>query len=239
MLRALIVVVLALFLGSCTTTGAEKIAAIPAGKRFSVVSLMGKDAYIAYVGLTIFENKHILRDTSEWEIDKFVIKEISRSIEKSGRFSYVPSTYDGVLLSSLGPQYIPLTGSLLLEDMKPYLRKVQAESGADIILLVTSRATSDFVFGTGEQLRNYGVYRRNVIGIKKTAVFCNMDVIVVDGVDFSVIGRLHTEKFDIIDNKYWSEPIGAFSKQQLSALELAIENLIQLQLENAITKLGL
>jgi hypothetical protein len=237
MVRALLLIFVAALVGSCATTGAEKVAAIPSGKTVTIVSLIGNNAYIIYTGFTIFENEKILKDVSSWSIDDFAVSKASNIIKSSGRFSYNTTIYDVDALKKIEISRNPFTGSISIDEFKPYLSTIVEKSGADIILLITAGRTGDFVFGTDEGLQDFGVYRRNVLGITRTAVFCNIDVTVVDGRDFHVIGHHNGDRSEFIDDKFWAEPIGSFSKDQLDYIRKSIETLIEAEIRNALLKI--
>jgi hypothetical protein len=238
-MKAWILISFLLLTGSCGTSNTENVQSLPTGQKIAIISLLGDKAYANYVGSTMFSFETTEIDTSTWHVDKFAKYLIAKIISKNGKFVVVPADYDrSILVDGLRRNFIP--GSLDTSDVKPILSKIKEESGADLMILVVSRPTKDFVFGSDKVLEYYGIFRTSYFGLgRKTAVFAVSELAVIDGNNFDIVGWDVEAVSEGVDNDFWAESLDLLNEKQRVRLEVYIKRVIGVSLSRAIDKLNL
>jgi hypothetical protein len=141
--------------------------------KIAVISVLGDNMNISYIGATVFGNRHSAADVSEWDIDKFVVTKTEDYLKQNGyivkRLSYEKAPLLEVY-NNPEPGYG--TYSKYVED---YLAKLAGDEGIDTFLVIYNTYHEDYVGGSEERLLGYGLYQRfTLLSAPAAALYSNL-----------------------------------------------------------------
>lgn len=229
---------LAILLAGCATTHPIKPEKLSSISRVSAVSLLGNELHVTFSGTTIFTNKWLKTDVTNWHIDDFVQEAIEKTIVADGRFSYVDISPDtDTMMKVYGSKEVSpcCARDYDLSLIRDEIQRISSEYGIDTLILVLE---SDLQDATGNweatQRAGYGLYQETFLGLKQTFTHIYIRVIVVDTSNLQELSSNLRAGGETIDNRYWKSAFETLAPEEKQFIERSIK--VQLW-ENLITAL--
>jgi len=159
-------------------TRADNAQALANVKTIGIVSALGEELTLLYVGTTAFANKERTEAFPDLKLDEFVIAEFAAQL--AGRYDVRPVAYDKA-------DFYPETSGIFVRadlDVEERIQRVKPADGAappDVYIVVRKSVNDDYVMRTNQHLRGAGLYQRGFFGKRHDAIFVSGVVILVDG----------------------------------------------------------
>ena len=87
-LKAMALVATTLFFAACGTQPQEPVTGV---QSVGVISAIGDQLQVSYIGTTAFENKKAFSDISNWQLDKFITQHTEQKL--IGKYTVRPVTF--------------------------------------------------------------------------------------------------------------------------------------------------
>jgi hypothetical protein len=183
-MRALSVLLLASLLVGCGTTGADLVDERKALSKVAVVSMIGDQFQVTQIeGMSQTAKSRVI-SVPAWQIDSSVEATSNTMIQNGGRFTVVKAGAARSQMANAPIAYNVITGYPEMDSALPGAVAVAKESGADLVLLITTRSTAD---ANGIQLKGYGVTQKADFIGKTVEAFLVVQAIMFDGATGGVV----------------------------------------------------
>ncbi|MFA6179119.1 MAG: hypothetical protein WC696_05855 [Candidatus Methylopumilus sp.] len=178
-LFALILMIAGLAPG-CAIVGADKATQAPHGSKVAVVSLLGNQMSIQHLGTTAFNNKKWNIEVQSWAVDQYVEDQANLLVEAGNKFTPVKDKADGYRQKFGSLEQNFWTGNRKYQYQSEGVQALVAESGADLVLMISPAEYGDVFFGTNQLFSGYGIYQRSFLRDRNALSFLMMTVQLID-----------------------------------------------------------
>lgn len=240
-LFALILMIAGLTPG-CAIVGADKATQAPHGSKVAVVSLLGNQMSIQHLGTTAFSNEKRDMDVQSWAVDQYVEDQAYLLIEAGNKCTAVKTKADGYRQKFGSLEQNFWTGNRKYQYQSEGVQALAAESGADLVLMISPAEYGDVFFGTNQLFSGYGIYQRSFLRDRNALNFLTMTVQLIDAKSGKEIASVQQYASSKRADKDWLDgnaPVltsenEAITKQELLLLmqDLLKKGLADLKLSN-------
>lgn len=239
--RLLSICLIVLTLSGCATfkIKPEKLSAI---RNIGVVSILGNELCIDYVGTTVFTIKRNSFDAVKWGIDNYIRDVIGQAIRADGRFQYINHEIDSMSMHKVyGPKKAGCTKTNSNIDLiKNEIQGMKDKYDIDTLILVLEYwGMADYITGRTEMLFNYGVHQSRFIGITETVSHVFAHIYVIDTFSSEIMSNNYLNIHEKIDNMYFDLDLNTLSKEKKEFIENSIKNQLQKKLIERLKKIEL
>jgi len=237
-MRVVLALIVVMICG-CATTKPIEPQRLSQIHKIGAVSLLGDKLNIVQVGTTVFNNVNKYEPVPAWDIDRFAVTEIQKSLTTSETFTFLPIAYDQKDLADIyrSQDSFPYA-DFDINYVKEKLAALGKDNGIDTLLVVLS-ARRDLT-GNHHFMHGYGVFSRSLFGAEVGASFslgATLAVIDVRGPEVLSVAPLFIHK--PLERGIWKEHISHYAPEELALLKSYTQNAIKSEVALALVKLGL
>lgn len=200
--------------------------------RVGVVSILGDEITMAYVGPTAFNNfteKIVLQD---WNLDKFVIELFSDELIKNTKMKPFPLVYDSKPLLEV------YDSGFVSKDVSIELTRIAKENGLDLLIFVKSFSWEDPV-SHSHYISGYGVFQRSIVFVKSSALYVYANAQAYDGKTMELLGEFFVYKSNEIKNDYFDRNFLKLDREKRDFILTWIKDSIREQVKIGLGRLAI
>jgi hypothetical protein len=184
-MRALSVFLAAALLSACGTTGADLVDERKALSKVAVVSMIGDQFQVTqFEGFAQTPKSRVIAVPS-WQLDASIESTANTMIQDAKRFTVAKVGGARSQMGNVSIAYNVITGYPETESAHPGAIAVAKESGADLVLLITTRTTADEA--TGAQIKGYGLTQKADFLGKSVDAYLVVQALLFDGATGGVV----------------------------------------------------
>jgi hypothetical protein len=242
MKRFIIFIVCAFLLSGCTSSiKPDKLTSI---KNISVISLLGDEFCVSYLGSTVFNKKRKSVNVSNWRIDEFTEEVVIKAILADGRYNYIKIDKNRDSLMKIYTKEKTACTHKKKNDInliKDEIKEVERRTGIDTIILVLDHWTlTDYITGRSGMLSGYGIHQLSFLGIEDIIIHLFAEIIVIDSHNFEILAKIATPpSVEKIDKTYWDPEFYNLATDKKLFIEQSLKNLLTSKITESLKKLKL
>ena len=129
-----------------------------ASTKVGVVSILGDNVTLRYVGATIFNNEVTDVPMADWKIDDKVVSFIMETLSKQDNIQLVALVNHGLTNTIITQDYEFISGEVLTKASIYKLMELGKNNSLDQILIITPNTVWPHILGKDVDIKGYGVY---------------------------------------------------------------------------------
>ena len=228
-------------LNACATISDERLESVD---RIVVISLLGDELRTHFHGTTIFNQEWGAASVKDWQIDQFVENEAGIALSRRNRFTIVANQADRQKLNKIYaecPQCRDRAPEYDIQKIEAEIAALAVNQRADAVILVLQTDNYEARRTPGNASiggTNYGLDRRDFIGMKFTAVHAFVEIAVVDARTMEKMSSTAFIHEALIDQEHWHLDFEALPKASQDVVEAEIKELLRKGITDTLDRMS-
>jgi len=206
--------------------------------RVGIINLVDEEATHTHIGTTVFNNFE-KKYPVDWGFPQKLEKELITQIKKSTNLDVVKIQPTETLISNEINIVQSKFKFYINPDLLPEIAKIKDQNKVDVLLIIRDIQGEDYFEGTGQYLKNYGLYTRSFLMIKSAHAYAYTKIEGIHGNPPKYIGGAFFLEHPKIKGFKFPSDIEQLDIEQLNNLGHYITDQIPEFIKNALIQMGL
>jgi hypothetical protein len=200
--------------------------------KIGVVSILGDNLKIRFIGTTIFNNFDKDVSVIDWKIDKYVVDTLDEEITQSTSMSFQSVEYD------IRPLLITYDKGNHSDQVKNELEALSKKNELDALIFVKREWFQDPIIHD-QDVNGYGMFQRSFLSVKSSALHIVASATIYDTKQMTPLGGFYLIDDKEIDNSYFTKDFENLPNDKQKEIEVWMKDAIKKKLIEGLTKYGL
>lgn len=218
-----------ILLGAVTAFAGNRPAeVVSAANKLAIISAIEPTVYGQKVGITTFQNREWSSDATGFDINAIVLATLQTGLKREAKL--VDGDTLGLINKAKGTAKTPLKE----KQLGPTLAELGKEWGVDVILVIRSSPSRDWIGSTNQRLQHFGVYARAWV-----QTYCNLTLNTYDCATGNFSRGEQVQQGQSLPSNAWQETWESYSPNERRTLVRGLETVTRDGATALLAKVGL